>query len=329
MIEGRIELRIARETWRLAEPLRISFASIEAVDVLVAELHAGEHVGRGEGVGVFYRSDNAEHGAAELALAGEALAAGVAYDAVFARLKSYAARTALDCAAWDLKCKQTGKSIWRLTGVSPGPIETFSTISLDSPENMAASARARQGRRLKLKIDANDPVRQVEAVRRARPDAILIADANQAFSFDQLKDVSPALARQDLRLLEQPLPAGADEALEGYRCEVTLAADESCFNVGDLDVAARRYDVINVKLDKTGGLTEALRLESETRRRGLKTMIGCMAGTSLSMAPGFVVARAGAAFVDLDGPVLLAEDRSGGATYAGEVVTPPARSFWG
>jgi L-alanine-DL-glutamate epimerase-like enolase superfamily enzyme len=329
MIDGRVELRIARETWPLAAPLRISFASIEAVDVIVAELHAGEYVGRGEGIGAFYRGDNAEHGAAELGRAAAAFAAGAAYDAVFEQLKSLAARTALDCAAWDLKCKQMGRSIWDLTGVRPGPIETFSTISLDSPPNMAASAKMRRGVRLKLKIDASDPVGQVEAVRRARPDAILIADANQAFSFAQLQDVAPALARLGLDLLEQPLPAGADEALEGYRGAVPLGADESCFDVRELDVAARRYDVINVKLDKTGGLTEALRLERESRRRGLKTMVGCMAGTSLSMAPGFVVARAGASFVDLDGPVLLAQDRSGGATYVGEVVTPPARSFWG
>ncbi|UPT62785.1 MAG: dipeptide epimerase [Hyphomonadaceae bacterium JAD_PAG50586_4] len=329
MIEGSVELRITHETWPLAEPLRIAFATIEAVDVVVAELYDGQHLGRGEGIGVFYRDDNAQRGVVELQGAAAALAAGQAYDAVFAQLKSYAARTAVDCAAWDLKCKQTKSSIWELTGVSPGRIETFSTISLDLPQNMAASARMRPGLRLKLKIDATNPVGQVEAVRRARPDAILIADANQAFSFAQLQDVAPALAQLGLALLEQPLASGADEALEGYRCAVPLAADESCFEISDLDLAARRYDVINVKLDKTGGLTEALRLERESRRRGLKTMVGCMAGTSLSMAPGFVVARAGVSFVDLDGPVLLAQDRSGGATYAGEVVTPPARSFWG
>lgn len=329
MIEGRLNLRIARETWPLAEPLRISFASIEAADVIVAELHDGEHVGRGEGIGVFYRDDNAECGLAELQRAAEAFSKGVAYADVFAQLKSYAARNALDCAAWDLKCKQAGCSIWEMTGVTPGPVETFSTISLDSPQNMAASARARRGSRLKLKIDATDPVGQVEAVRRARPDAILIADANQAFSFAQLQEVSPALARLGLGLLEQPLPAGADDALQGYRSAVPLAADESCFDTADLDVARRRYDVINVKLDKAGGLTEALRLERESRRLGLRTMVGCMVGTSLSMAPGFVVARAGVSFVDLDGPVLLAKDRSGGATYSGEVVTPPASSFWG
>ncbi len=329
MIKGRIELRYAREVWPLAEPLRISFASIEAVDVLVATLHDGAHTGRGEGIGVFYRGDNAELGAAELDRAGAQFAAGVAYDKVFASLSSYAARNALDCAAWDLRCKQTGRTIWELTEIAPGPIETFSTISLDAPENMAASAKARPGVRLKLKIDASDPVGQVEAVRRVRPEAILIADANQAFSFEQLQEVAPALARLDLRLLEQPLPAGADEALEGYKSAVPLGADESCFDVSELDVAAQRYDVINVKLDKTGGLTDALWLERESRRRGLKTMVGCMAGTSLSMAPGFVVARAGVSFVDLDGPVLLREDRAGGATYAGEIVTPPTASFWG
>lgn len=329
MIEGRADLTVVVERWPLAEPLRIASTVIDAVDVVVAELHAGVHVGRGEGIGVFYRNDNAEIGAGELRSVAAPLMSGVSYTAVYDSLKSWAARTALDCAAWDLLCKQTSRSIWELTGVSEGPVETFSTISLDTPAQMAASAKARRGARLKLKIDASDPVAQVEAVRRARPDAILIADANQALSFAQLQDIAAALAGFDLKLLEQPLPAGADQALEGYASPVPLAADESCLDLSDLDIAARRYDVINVKIDKTGGLTGALRLERESRKRGLKTMVGCMAGTSLSMAPGFVVARSGATFVDLDGPVLLREDRAGGASYLGEIATPPTRSFWG
>lgn len=327
---GRPRLVVSCESWEMAEPLRISFGVIDRLDVVVAAL-AGErgHVGRGEGAGVFYLDDTAADGARELEAAARALDTGARYDDVMAALTSYAARCALDCAAWDLRCKQTGKSIWELTGVARGPVATFSTISLDAPERMAASAAARRDARLKLKIDATDPVGQVEAVRAARPDATLIADANQAFDIDQLRDIAPALAALGLEMLEQPLPAGRDEALEGYDSPLLLGADESCFTAHDLDAVAPRYGCVNVKLDKTGGLTEALRLQAEAHKRGLKTMVGCMVGTSLSTAPGMVIALNGASFVDLDGPILLARDRDGGVVYVDGVAEPPPPSFWG
>lgn len=326
---GPFTLKAAFESWPLETPLIISFATLETIDVAYVEIAAGGVVGRGEGCGVFYREDRPEAGVRELQAAADALAAGAPPEAVYRDLTASAARNAFDCALWDLGCKLSGRTIWEATGVGAGPIETFATVSLGAPDDMAAAARSRPERRLKLKIDGTDPVGQVAAVRAARPDAELIADANQAFSFDQLRAVAASLAALDLRMLEQPLPAGADEALLEFDSPVPLCADESCFTVEDLPAVAGRYAMVNVKLDKTGGLTGGLALQNAAHARGLKTMIGCMAGTSLSMAPGFVIACNGADIVDLDGPVLLAGDRENGARYEAGRVTIPGTEFWG
>jgi len=272
MTKQSARLTVSVDSWRLEEPLRISFATLETIDVVVAELAVGGVVGRGEGVGVFYRDDGAEDGAVELRAAAAALNAGENLADVAARLTSFAARNAFDCARWDVRCKQAGTSIWKATDVRGGPVETCTTISLDTPERMAESARTRAGRRLKIKIDASDPVAQVAAVRAARPDAVLIADANQAFDFEQLQRVAPELAALDLQLLEQPLPAGEDAALSDYQAPLLLCADESCFTAADLDAVAPRYGAVNVKLDKTGGLTGALELQVQAQKRGLKTI---------------------------------------------------------
>jgi L-alanine-DL-glutamate epimerase-like enolase superfamily enzyme len=241
-----------------------------------------------------------------------------------------AARNALDCALWDLEAKRAGVRAWTLAGRARlDPVKTCFTISLGSPEEMAEAARANARRPiLKLKIGGPDDLDGVAAVRAAAPRARLIVDANEALSFEDLTRLAPELARLDVRLLEQPLPAGEDGALAGYASPVPLCADESLHTRAELAACAGRYGLINIKLDKTGGLTEALALAAEARAGGFGLMIGCMVATSLAMAPAMILAQ-GAEFVDLDGPLLLTRDREPGLAIAGSLIEPPSSAVWG
>jgi L-alanine-DL-glutamate epimerase-like enolase superfamily enzyme len=256
--------------------------------------------------------------------------AGAGREALQALLPPGAARNALDCALWDLEAKLAGVRAWTLAGRTRlDPVKTCFTISLGSTEAMAAAARANARRpMLKLKIAGPDDLDAVAAVRAAAPRARLIVDANEALTFTELRRVAPELARLGVRLLEQPLPAGEDEALEGYASPLPLCADESLHSRAELAACARRYAVMNLKLDKTGGLTEALALAAEVRARGLGLMVGCMVATSLAMAPAMILAQ-GAEVVDLDGPLLLARDRQPGLAIQGSTIAPPAPELWG
>jgi L-alanine-DL-glutamate epimerase-like enolase superfamily enzyme len=240
------------------------------------------------------------------------------------------ARNAIDCAMWDLECKKTGQTIWQLTGIDPKPVTTVFTIGLESTaEAMAAkAAAAADAPILKIKLGDHQPYERLAAVRAARPDAILVVDANQAWDFELLKEVIPKCVGLDLGMIEQPLPRGGDECLEGFESPITLAGDESCLHTGELEAAARRYDMINIKLDKTGGLTEALKLAHAARDKGCELMVGNMTGTSLGMAPAFVVAQL-CDFVDIDGPLLLKHDHPNGLRYNKGVVDVFESSFWG
>jgi L-alanine-DL-glutamate epimerase-like enolase superfamily enzyme len=231
---------------------------------------------------------------------------------------------------WDLECKKTGKTIWQLTGIKPKPVTTVFTIGLeDSPAAMAAKAAAAvDAPILKIKLDGHRPFEKLTAIRAARPDAELVVDANQGWSFDLLTDVLPKCMGLNLGMIEQPLARGSDSILENFESPITLAADESCLHSGELEVAARRYSMINIKLDKTGGLTEALGLASAARQKGLKLMVGNMVGTSLSMAPAFVVAQL-CDFVDIDGPLLLKYDQPRGLVYDNGVVSGFDSQLWG
>jgi L-alanine-DL-glutamate epimerase-like enolase superfamily enzyme len=236
----------------------------------------------------------------------------------------------VDCALWDLECKKSGKTIWQLTGITPKPVTTVFTIGLESTaEAMAAKAAAAVGAPiLKIKLDQHQPYEKLVAIRKARPDAALVVDANQGWSFDLLKEVIPKCAKLDLGMIEQPLPRGHDEMLEGFDSPVTLAADESCLDSSELDTTARRYSMINIKLDKTGGLTEALELARMAGERGLGVMVGNMIGTSLAMAPGFVLAQL-CQFVDLDGALFLTADREHAMSFASGEVSIPQPELWG
>ena len=242
-----------------------------------------------------------------------------------------AARNALDAALWDLQAKEQGRSVWQLAGLAPpGPLTTAFTISLGDPARMEADARAAAGRYplLKLKLAGEGDLDRVAAVRRGAPRARLIVDANEAWTGRDVAAEAAALAPLGVELIEQPVAAGRDGLLDGVVSPIPLCADESCQDRADLDRCAGRYAAINIKLDKAGGLTEALALAAEARARGLEIMAGCMLATSLGIAPAFLAAQ-GARWVDLDGPLLLAKDRDPGIAFDGATMAPPPAALWG
>jgi L-alanine-DL-glutamate epimerase-like enolase superfamily enzyme len=318
------------EDWELTQPFRISGAEWLTAPGLVVQLAEDGCVGRGEAQGVFYRNETAQSIFEQVHEVANEIRRGITRSDLQQLLPAGGARNAVDCALWDLECKKSGKTIWQLTGIDPKPVTTVFTIGLEStPEAMAAkAAAATDAPILKIKLDSDQPYEKLAAIRAARPDATLVVDANQGWDFELLKEVIPKCAGLDLGMIEQPLPRGGDEILEGFDSPVTLAADESCLDTSELDAAARRYSMINIKLDKTGGLTEALELARRAKARGCKLMVGNMVGTSLSMAPSFVVAQL-CDFVDIDGPLLLRYDHPLGLTYNKGVVDVFSPVFWG
>jgi len=317
------------EIWPLKEVFRISRGSRTEAQVVVVTVSDGKHTGRGEGVPIKRYNQNIASVLAQI----ESVKRVANLDRHLAQklLPTGAARNALDCALWDLEAKRSGKRTWELANLPiVDQVETSFTISLDSPEKMAASAKANSNQRiLKLKLggDALD-LQRVEAVREAAPMSRLLIDANESWSPKHYRKIIPALKGLGVELVEQPFPADADEVLESLDHPVPVCADESCHTTTDLPRLKNRYEVINVKLDKTGGLTEALRLCEQARESGFKLLIGCMVGTSLSMAPARLLAST-AEWVDLDGPLLLARDCDHALPYEnGRIGTRP-RELWG
>jgi L-alanine-DL-glutamate epimerase-like enolase superfamily enzyme len=245
-------------------------------------------------------------------------------------LPAGAARNALDCAYWDLEAKRSGRPVWQLCGLSPlEPVITAYTLSLDTPEAMGRAAAANAARPLlKLKLAGPDDLARVEAVRANAPETRLIVDANEGWTPDDYVALAPRLAALGVVLIEQPLPAGQDAGLAGLQRPVPVCADESCHATDSLAEIAGRYDAVNIKLDKTGGLTEALKLRQAALDQGYQIMVGCMVATSLAMAPAVLVAQ-GADVVDLDGPLLMARDRPEGLRYEGSTLHPPEPALWG
>lgn len=325
-----IKLSAHLETWDLKEPFRITGQQIEAAVALVVQIADGDWLGRGEGEGVSYLGETPQRMLAQVAEVEQAVCRGAGRDDLLGLLPPGGARNAIDCALWDLEAKRSGASIWALTGISPRPVTTVFTIGLeDTPEAMAAkAAKAADYPVLKIKLDGNEPLARLQAIRKARPDADLVVDANQGWRMDLLREIAPACADLNVSMIEQPLPRGEDSCLENVDLPVTLAGDESCQDTSELAAAATRYDMINIKLDKTGGLTEALRLAKAARELGKQLMVGNMVGTSLAMAPSFVVAQL-CDFVDIDGPLLLRHDHPNGLKYSAGVVEVFDRAFWG
>jgi L-alanine-DL-glutamate epimerase-like enolase superfamily enzyme len=298
--------------------------------VVVAEIAADGVVGRGEAVPYPRYGESVEGVLAGIRSVRAAVEAGADRAALQSLLPPGAARNALDCALWDLEAKRRGVRAWSLAGRDRlDPVKTAYTLSLADPAAMAEAARAAARRPLlKLKIGGPHDLDRVAAVRAAAPRTRLIVDANEGLDFESLRRLAPEFARLGVKLVEQPLPAAEDESLEGWASPVPLCADESLHTRAELARCARRYACVNIKLDKAGGLTEALALKAEAQALGLEIMAGCMVATSLAMAPALLLAQA-AAFVDLDGPLLLARDRQPGLTYLGSMIEPPPAALWG
>ncbi|WP_374471178.1 N-acetyl-D-Glu racemase DgcA [Phenylobacterium sp.] len=318
------------ERWPLRDAFVISRGAKTEAHVVVAEIGEGDHVGRGEAVPYARYGEDVDGVLAEIAAVRAAIETGASRPVLQGLMPAGAARNALDCALWDLEAKQAGARAWTLAGRERlDPVKTCYTLSLDTPEAMAEAARLHARRpMLKLKIGGPDDLDRVAAVRRAAPRTRLIVDANEALGFDDLTRLAPEFARLDVQLVEQPLPAGEDAALEGWASPVPLCADESLHTRAELADCARRYAYVNIKLDKAGGLTEALALAAEARAQGLEVMVGCMVATSLAIAPALLVAQ-GARVVDLDGPLLLARDREPGLPISGSLIEPPPPALWG
>ncbi len=323
-------LNVRRDSWPLAKPFTISRGSKTVAEVVVAEISDGALRGRGEGVPYARYGETIDGVVAALAAMSETVAGGLDRAALQDAMAPGAARNALDVALWDLEAKQTGSSVWALAGIDePKPVVTAYTLSVDTPERMGAAAREEAHRPLlKLKLTGDGDLERVRAVRDGAPKAALIVDANEAWTLDHLRDYGPALAELGVALIEQPLPAGQDSVLAELAHPVPICADESCHTSADLPALVGRYDYVNVKLDKTGGLTEGLRLLAAARAHGFRIMVGCMVGSSLAMAPAMLLAQ-GAEFVDLDAPLLLARDRQPGLRYEGSLVYPPKPNLWG
>lgn len=324
-----MKLHIEIEHWPIAGTFRIARRSATETAVVLVTLEQNGHIGRGEcGPNVRY-DESADSVAAQLEAARAQVETGVDRQALQSLLPPGAARNALDCALWDLDAKRTGAPVWRLAGLNePGALTTAYTLSIDTPEKVLDAAEAAAGRpvlKIKLAGDGDDLAR-LRAVRAATPQAKLIVDANEALTLDSLREMLPTLVALRIDVIEQPLPEADDAVLEGFDSPIPLCADESCHTAADVPRLARRYAMVNIKLDKTGGLTEALALRDTARQAGLGIMVGCMLGTSLAMAPAMLVAQ-GADWVDLDGPLLLAKDREGGITYHSSVMEWPV--IWG
>ncbi|MEZ5498282.1 MAG: N-acetyl-D-Glu racemase DgcA [Steroidobacteraceae bacterium] len=316
------------ERWAFKEPFVITGHTFTESDLLYVELTDAGAIGRGEAAGAYYRDESGASMLAELETVRDAIEAGADRSALQNLLPPGGARNALDCALWDLEAKQSGRSIWDLTGIEPRPTHTVLTIGIATPDEMGAVARTLDTARIKVKLNGELALERLRAVREARPDAELVVDVNQGWTLDQLRTFSPRFADLGVAMIEQPLPRGGDSGLEGYRPPVPVCADESCLDLTEFEQAARRYQVINIKLDKCGGLTEALQIARRARERGIDVMVGNMMGTSLAIAPGFVVAQL-ARFVDLDGPLFLTADRKCPMSIRHGEVTGPSSSLWG
>jgi L-alanine-DL-glutamate epimerase-like enolase superfamily enzyme len=324
------KVSVHTESWLALTPFRISNNTWDDFPCVICELQQDGAIGRGEALGVYYLDETLDSMTAQLENVSRELAAGADRQQLLRLLPPGGARMAADAALWDLEAQLSGRSAWSMAGVEPGPIETVFTIGLeDTPEMMAAKATAAADISLfKVKLNADRPVERIAAIRAARPEVRLVVDVNQGWTFAELQRYAPELHALDVTMIEQPLPRGGDAALEGYQAPLPLCGDESCLHLGELEDAARRYQMINIKLDKTGGLTHGLELARAARKRGLDLMVGCMGGTSLAMAPHHVIAQL-CDFVDIDGPLLIRNDRLGGLHYDKGIVTLPERAFWG
>jgi L-Ala-D/L-Glu epimerase len=326
-----VSVTIAVEAFRLKEPFRITGHTLHQTDVLTVTLERDGCVGRGEAAGVYYRpGEDVTSSAKKIESLRAMLEPGISCKALQPLLPAGGARNAVDCALWDLEAKLTGRRAWQIAGIErPRPLLTTFTVSAKTPQEMAAGARHyRDAKAIKLKLTGEpEDADRVRAVRDARPDVWLGVDANQGFTRAFLETLMPALLAANVALVEQPFPIGHDALLDGFASPIPIAADESAQKFSDLAGLVGRYQTVNIKLDKCGGLTEGLAMTREARRLGLEVMVGNMIGTSLAMAPSFLLGQL-CSVVDLDGPIFLAEDRTPSVCYRNGMMECP-EAIWG
>ncbi len=323
-------LTVNFESFPIRGAFRISRGAKTEARVVVAEVSEGSFRGRGECVPYARYGESVEGVMALLETQAAAVAAGLDREALRRAMPAGAARNALDAALWDLEAKQAGRPAWQIAGLAPPqPLTTCYTLSVDTPEAMAEAAeKAAHLPLLKLKLTGDGDLERVAAVRRAAPKARLVADANEAWRVENYRAFAGPMAELGVEMIEQPFPAGRDALLDGLPRPVPVGADESCHGLDTFAALKGRYDVVNLKLDKTGGLTEALVLKAAAEAMGFRVMVGSMVGTSLGTAPAVLLGQ-GAAYVDLDGPLLLARDREPGLRFDGARVFPPEPVLWG
>lgn len=327
---GAVQIKLEIVSFPLKEPFIITGHTFTTTDTVRVTLEKDGYVGRGEAVGSYYLNETAESMLADLQAILPSLEQGIDRAKIQNLLPACGARNALDCAYWDLEAKLSGRRVWDILGQSVQPLTTVCTIGIGAADYMAEKAAAYTAfPNLKIKLDNDQPIEKLEAIRRARPDAKLIIDVNQGWSFEELQAHAPACAKLDIAMIEQPLARGGDEQLEGYKSPVPLGADESCLSLAEYAGVASWYDVINIKLDKCGGLTEGLEIAKAAQKDGKGLMVGNMTGSSLSMAPSFIVGQF-CDFVDIDGPLLIAQDIDHGLDFQdGGLVSPPSQALWG
>lgn len=325
-----IELSVIAESWPIEGGFTISRGSRTHADLVVVTLREGTCIGHGECVPYARYGETVSGVMADIENIAKELAHGLDRQGLQLAMPAGAARNALDCALWDLEAKRAGKSVSALLGrAEPSPLITAFTISVGTPEKMASDAEKAKARPLlKVKLGGDGDPARIAAVRAAAPNARLVVDANEAWTAETFEENLAACAAARVELIEQPLPAGDDFLLSRIKRSVPVCADESAHTSAELGELKERYDAVNVKLDKTGGLTEALVMVDEAKARGFKVMVGCMLGTSLAMAPAAIAAQ-GADFVDLDAPLLLSSDRTPGLAFKGSTLLPPSRELWG
>jgi L-alanine-DL-glutamate epimerase-like enolase superfamily enzyme len=328
--ELRRSVHARTESWLLTRPFAISRGVKTQADVVVVEIHEGGFTGRGECVPYPRYNETVDGVKIEIEAFSPSLERGLDRAGLACAMPAGAARNALDNALWDLEAKVTGLRVWEIAGIAaPEPSMTAETIGLGSVQEMATAAkRLSKAPLIKVKLDAELITERMQVIQDNAPNARLIIDPNEGWTFDQLKAVAPVLVKMGVEMIEQPLPADDDEGLREYDSPITLCADESCHTKDDLQSLVGKYQMVNIKLDKTGGLTEALELAKSAEIRNLGVMIGCMVGTSLAMAPAMLLASV-AEFVDLDGPLLLKKDREQGLKFENGLVHPPKAQLWG
>jgi len=325
-----VKVSVSNDSFRLAQAFTISRGSRTEAKVITVKLEHDGYAGYGECVPYARYGESLESVNAQIESVRGAIAEGMNRQELQTALPAGTARNALDCAMWDLQAKTANTTVWQLAGMSePGVVTSCYTLSLESPANMQAAAAKHSAMPvLKIKLGGEGDVERLQAVREGAPKSKLVVDANEGWSVEDYLQLAPVMVELGVALVEQPLPAGDDDALKGIERSLPICADESCHDVNSLEQLHGKYDFINIKLDKTGGLTEALLLKAAAEAAGFNIMVGCMVSTSLAMAPAVLVAQ-GAQVVDLDGPLLLAEDRVPPIEFNGAVMSPAPTALWG